>query len=70
MDDNIINLQIFEEFLDKGLNEDNKDNEFIFYVLSLMKLSKNERKEEKNERLKTLRLFELNLSPFYQKIFN
>ncbi len=70
MDDNIINLQIFEEFLDKGLNEDDKDNEFIFYVLSLMKLSKNERKEEKNERLKTLRLFEFNLSPFYQKIFN
>ena len=70
MDDNIISLQIFEEFLDKGLNEDDKDNEFIFYVLSLMKLSKNERKEEKNERLKTLRLFEFNLSPFYQKIFN
>jgi len=70
MDDNIISLQIFEEFLEKGLNEDDKDNEFIFYVLSLMKLSKNERKEEKNERLKTLRLFEFNLSPFYQKIFN
>ena len=70
LDENIINLQTLEDFLDKALNEDDKDNEFIFYILSLMKLSKNERKEEKNERLKTLRLFEFNLSPFYQKIFN
>ena len=70
LDENIINLQTLEDFLDKALNEDDKDNEFIFYILSLMKLSKNQRKEEKNERLKTLRLFEFNLSPFYQKIFN
>ena len=70
LDENIINLQTLEDFLDKALNEDDKDNEFIFYILSLMKLSKNERKEEKNERLKTLRLFEFNLSPFYKKIYN
>jgi hypothetical protein len=70
LDENLINLQTLEDFLDKALNEDDKDNEFIFYILNLMKLSKNERKEEKNERLKTLRLFEFNLSPFYQKIFN
>ena len=70
LDENIINLQALEDFLDKALNEDDKDNEFIFYILSLMKLSKNGRKEEKNERLKTLRLFEFNLSPFYKKIFN
>ena len=70
LDENLINLQTLEDFLDKALNEDDKDNEFIFYILSLMKLSKNQRKEEKNERLKTLRLFEFNLSPFYQKIFN
>ena len=70
LDENLINLQTLEDFLDKALNEDDKDNEFIFYILSLMKLSKNERKEEKNERLKTLRLFEFNLSPFYKKIFN
>ena len=70
LDENIINLQTLEDFLDKALNEDDKDNEFIFYILSLMKLSKNQRKEEKNERLKILRLFEFNLSPFYKKIFN
>ena len=70
LDEGIINLQSFQEFLDKGLKEEERDNEFVFYVMSLMKLSKNERKEEKNERLKILRLFEFNLRPFYQKIIN
>ena len=69
-DEGIISLQKFEEFLGKGLNEEDKDNEFVFYVMSLMKLSKNGRKEEKNERLKNLRLFEFNLRPFYKKILN
>ena len=69
LDNNIINYQKLNEFLNKCLKED-KEDDFIFYILHLMKLSKSERKNEKNNRLKNLKIFEFYLIPFYQKILN
>ena len=68
IDENIISLQTFMDFLDKYLKEEDKENEFIFYMMYLMKLSKSEKKNEKSERLKSLRIFEFNLMPLYQKL--
>ena len=66
-DDNIINLDIFDEFLKKYYNDKITDDIF-YYMISLMKLSKKERKEEKNRRIKYLGLFELYLVPLFQKV--
>ena len=72
LDENIINLDYIENFLNKYINKnDNNDEaEFVYYILSLMKVTKNERKHERNKRIKNLRFFEFNMLPFYQKIMN
>ena len=67
-DENIINLNELQEFLNNCLNEKEKNDDFMFYILSLMKLSKNERKNEKSHRLKMLNALEFYLMPFYKKI--
>ena len=67
-DNNIISLELFEEFNKKYFNYNDINDDFIYYMLSLMKLTKKERKEEKEKRIKSLGLFEFYLKPLFNKV--
>ena len=69
-DENIIRMEIFEEFIKKYFDSNEISDDFLYYMMSLMKLSKKEKKEEKNKRIKSLGLFEFYLVPLYKKVNN
>ena len=69
-DNNIITLDLFEEFIKKYFYSNDINEELTYYCMSLMKFSKKERKEEKNKRIKSLGLFEFYLIPLFQKVNN
>ena len=69
-DDNIISMDLFEEFNKKFFNSNDISDDFDYYMLSIMKLSKKERKEEKAKRIKSLGLFDFYLVPLFQKVDN
>lgn len=68
-DDNIIRMEIFEEFIKKYFNS-NASEDFIYYMMSLMKLTKKEKNEEKNKKIKSLGFFEFYLIPLFKKVNN
>ena len=70
IDNNIISMELFEEFNKKYFKNNNLNDDFIYYMLSLMKLTKKERKEEKEKRIKSLGLFEFYLKPLFNKVNN
>ena len=70
IDNNIISMELFEEFYKKYFKNNNLNDDFIYYMLSLMKLTKKERKEEKEKRIKSLGLFEFYLKPLFNKVNN
>ena len=69
-DDNIISMEIFEEFYKKCFNYDELNEDFIYYMLSIMKLSKKDKKKEKGKRVKNLGFFEFYLVPLFNKVNN
>ena len=69
-DDNIISMEIFEEFYKKCFNYDELNEDFIYYMLSIMKLSKKDKKKEKGKRVKNLGFFEFYLVPLLNKVNN
>ena len=69
-DDNIISMEIFEEFNKTCFNYDELSDDFIYYMLSTMKLTKKQRKAEKTKRLKNLGFFEFYLIPLFKKVNN
>ena len=69
-DNNIISMEIFEEFNKKYFNYKDLNDDFFYYMLSLMKLTKKQRKEEKEKRIKSLGLFEFYLKPLFNKVNN
>ena len=69
-DNNIISMELFEEFIKKYFNRNDITEDFIYYMMSLMKLTKKQKKEEKNKRIKSLRFFEFYLIPLFEKVNN
>ena len=69
-DDNIISMEIFEEFYKKCFDCDELNEDFIYYMLSIMKLSKKDKKKEKGKRVKNLGFFEFYLVPLFNKVNN
>ena len=69
-DNNIINLDLFEQFIKKYYYSNDVNDDLIYYMMSLMKLTKKERKEEKDKRIKSLGLFEFYFLPLFQKVNN
>ena len=69
-DDNIITMDLFEEFNKKFFNSNDITDDFVYYMLSLMKFSKKKRKEEKDKKIKSLGLFDFYLVPLFQKVDN
>jgi len=67
-DNNIINLDLFEQFIKKYYYSNDVNDDLIYYMMSLMKLTKKERKEEKDKRIKSLGLFEFYFLPLFQKV--
>ena len=53
-DDNIITMDLFEEFNKKFFNSNDITDDFVYYMLSLMKFSKKKRKEEKDKKINKL----------------
>lgn len=69
-DNNIINLELFEQFIKKYYYSNDVNDDLVYYMLSLMKLTKKERKEEKDKRIKSLGLFEFYFLPLFKKLNN
>lgn len=70
LDDNIISIELFEEFNRKFFDSHDVTDDLVYYMLSIMKLSKKERKEETSKRIKNLGLFDFYLVPLFQKVNN
>ena len=69
-DDNIISMELFEEFIKQYCKSNDIAEDFVYYMMSLMKLTKKEKKGEKSKRIKSLGLFEFYLVPLFQKVNN
>ena len=70
LDENIISIDLFEEFNKKFFSSSDVTDDFIYYMLSIMKLTKKQRKEETSKRIKNLGFFDFYLIPLFQKAKN
>jgi hypothetical protein len=70
LDENIISIDLFEEFNKKFFSSRDVTDDFIYYMLSIMKLTKKQRKEETSKRIKNLGFFDFYLIPLFQKVNN
>jgi hypothetical protein len=68
LDENIISIDLFEEFNKKFFSSRDVTDDFIYYMLSIMKLTKKQRKEETSKRIKNLGFFDFYLIPLFQKV--
>ena len=67
-EDNIITLDLFEEFIKKYFYTNDITDDLIYYIMYIMKLTKKQKKEEKSKNIKSLGLFEFYLLPFFHKV--
>ena len=69
-DDNIITLDLLEEFTKKYFYSNDMNDDLIYYMMFLMKLTKKQKKEEKSKHVKSLGFFEFYLLPLFHKVNN